>query len=750
MASALSNPGFESAVLAPLAALGRRLKRVVLMEGLCQSLAIMVVAAGAQFAIDKLLVLGIGPRAVLLAAVLGLVGHRVWKGIVRPGLLRIDVNDVAAVVERRHPGLNDALSSAVAFATGGRRDPRRDSPAMVCALMDAAASRWRSLSPGDLHRRDRHRRSLAAGCAAGLAAAAVAWQWPDLTATYLARNVALQDVPWPSRISLVVEGFAGGRLRWPIGDDLPITVTAPDEVPRGLRAEFEFASGETASRDMARRGDRRFVLDFGPLQQSMKMRFLIWKLGVDERTDWYEIDAVRRPGIRTARIEVSPPDYAGLAPFALAEGQTHAEVLRGSAVRIDAEVNKPVVRAALRFADRRAADAEILPDRRVSTSLRPEQSGAYFFDLEDEDGLADLNPVNFNLRILNDPPPKVRLTLPGAGGMVVPSAVPILAVDCEDDLGLRSVDLLFVVARESSPASAQPQREAMPDLTPRQMRYTIERPWPLTPLGLQPGDQVTLKIRAADYQPSSRPTTQSSASTNSATSEPALSGRGRPGYTTTGAPVGESVGYTLRIVTAEELQAELGRRENEWRREFEQIIEAQERLNDRVRELREQAETLPSTSLAARYAQEERFQRQQANRVRTVLRQFEQIFGELEINQLATPAVRRRLKGGVIRGLQAIISAKAPAASDLLAELGRDFDAETADRLGIAQKELLQAMYAALVDMLKWEGYDEAVALLRDIIRLQGDVNLETEKRLKQQVEELFGQPPASQPADDR
>ncbi|MFQ5430784.1 MAG: hypothetical protein ACE5E1_10785, partial [Phycisphaerae bacterium] len=60
---------FQRRVLAPLEQLGQALKRHVLVEGCCGCLAAMVGLCAVQFLLDRLLVLGTGPRAALLLGV---------------------------------------------------------------------------------------------------------------------------------------------------------------------------------------------------------------------------------------------------------------------------------------------------------------------------------------------------------------------------------------------------------------------------------------------------------------------------------------------------------------------------------------------------------------------------------------------------------------------------------------------------------------------------------------------------------
>jgi hypothetical protein len=267
----------------------------------------------------------------------------------------------------------------------------------------------------------------------------------------------------------------------------------------------------------------------------------------------------------------------------------------------------------------------------------------------------------------------------------------------------------------------------------------VNHSWALQPLGLTPGNMLTLQVRARDFQPSA---------TTQAVAEPVeAAGDTRAPGVAAAAGVGESVAYTLRVVTREELLAELGRREQEWRREFEQIIKSQEQLNTRIMDLRDTAARGgESEDLAVRYGQEGRTQRQQIGRLKTIRVQFEQIVAELKTNQLDTPPVRRRLSEGVIAPLARLIGTDVVEAADMVDRLRQRFDMALADELERRQAQIVQTMYAVLANMLKWEGYNEAVALLQDIVRLQGDVNRQTQARLEREIERLFGSEPTTKP----
>ena len=60
----------------------------------------------------------------------------------------------------------------------------------------------------------------------------------------------------------------------------------------------------------------------------------------------------------------------------------------------------------------------------------------------------------------------------------------------------------------------------------------------------------------------------------------------------------------------------------------------------------------------------------------------------------------------------------------------------------VQQVALLSQMRAILANMLQWEGYQEAVNMLRDILRLQNELRTETKDAAQQQGSKVFDDTP--------
>ena len=173
--------------------------------------------------------------------------------------------------------------------------------------------------------------------------------------------------------------------------------------------------------------------------------------------------------------------------------------------------------------------------------------------------------------------------------------------------------------------------------------------------------------------------------------------------------------------------------------DFERLVDGQEQLRGRLLTVgaRFAGRDAPG-ELSATLAPLERRQRNLARSVNVVRQQFEQILTELSINQLDTGAVRERLGSGIIAPLTRLGKRDLVTAADLLRQWARDALPERASAIDPHQVVVLAGMRAVLARMVQWEGYHEVVEMLRDIIRLQSELNAETKDVLVQEADELF------------
>jgi hypothetical protein len=430
--------------------------------------------------------------------------------------------------------------------------------------------------------------------------------------------------------------------------------------------------------------------------------------GGDDRTSEYSIHLTDRPRVVRATVTIDPPAYTGLTPIVLGEGRRAARVLRGSRVSLTFATNKPVVRADLMSGHDLIAEATPIeggPDAGYRIApLTPTQTQTYHLLLRDDTGLENRNPARWALRVVNDEAPTARLSLSGVGEMITPEAVLPIEVEFADAYGLASAELAYETTREGGGSGLIP----LPGFSSGARVLATSLSWPVSEAAMSPGERISLHARATDFDD--------------------VSG---PNY-------GQSQEQTLRVVSREELLNDLARREQAARRQFERLIDEQEQIRGAL--LTVIGRYLPGDrpGLSAGLAPLERRQRNVAGSVNVVRQQFQQVLTELRINALNTFELEQRLSDHIIDPLTMLARRDLITAADSLRTLADEGTVARAAGIDPEQDRMIGEMRRILGRMLEWEGYQEVVNMLRDIIRLQEELKAETESQLGDRVKDVF------------
>lgn len=693
---------FRREVIGRLNRLGRRLRAYAVADGLAALFLFGLGAASVQLFLDYTLRMRRDMRAALLAVIAAIAAVLLWRRVWRPLRLRYGARDMASLIEKRHPGLSSALVSAVQFESGEVGAAESNSRELMGAVLDRAREASRSLPMEAILEHGRARRSALALIGVMAAGAAAALVNPEVMGMWLDRSVLLSSREWPKRTRLVVESEKG-VLHGARGDDLEVRGYAEGEAPREVTILFEPESGEAGRETMTAVGARGFRYTFARVEEPFRFKLR----GGDDETEWFEALLADRPRVEELTLSVTPPAYSGIEPYVLDRDERSVETLKGSEVRIEIRSNKPVAHAELMAGQEAVGAAEGSGDR-WSIVVRPAATQTYHFALEDELGLEDKRPMRLAVRVLKDDAPRVRMDVRGASDMVTPQAVLPIDLSFADEYGLARAAVVHQVGREGYVAEEWPLR----GFVERATRFDTRVEWPVAPLGLVPGDRVSLYAEGEDYDDVSGPNRSQSATA------------------------------MYRVVSTDELLAELARREQEYRQEFERVIEQQEDLRGEMLSLIRQTDGPDaSRDLANRTAPFERRQRQMASQVNLLRQQFELILEETVINGLDSVAVRERLGEGIVEPLDQLAKRDLIEAADLIREFGRSAGLEVGSRAATAdraQDAILRRMREILANMLKWEGYQEAVTMLRDILRLQGQLSDETQEEMERRAAELL------------
>ncbi|MGH7162612.1 MAG: hypothetical protein ACREID_03935, partial [Planctomycetota bacterium] len=437
--------------------------------------------------------------------------------------------------------------------------------------------------------------------------------------------------------------------------------------------------------------------------------------GGDEVTADYRVELMEPPEAREVEVTVSFPEYAGRAPVAVDLAAGDPEVLPGGAVAVRGRSSKPLAEAHLVLgeAEEEALPATLSGDDRFEVAFAPSKSVLAGIRLRDRDGLA--NPVlapRFLVRVVPDREPKVRLQTRGVGAIVVPEASVPYVVRVRDDV--KTVEGRIEAKRSAGDREAPaPTVIAFDPKTLGAPGAELEGVLELGSLRLSPGAFLTLVAFAKDN------------------AEPE-------------AHEGKSDPVSLKVVTIEELLSDLLRRQQEQRRDFEELIARERALRDRYRTLRDAPPAAPAEAREALESQA-REQRQVARRVQSIERSMAQVLDEMLHNHVTDPSRIDDLRHKVVVGLQRLRDGPMAAQSEALDDLGRraaegPLAGKSGEDAARGYESVLASMDAVLANMVKVEGFTEIVESMRALLQLQADVLKTTRARFTEMMRKIFGE----------
>jgi hypothetical protein len=346
-------------------------------------------------------------------------------------------------------------------------------------------------------------------------------------------------------------------------------------------------------------------------------------------------------------------------------------------------------------------EADAASDRRVITATIDalDADASVELNLTDTEGLANREPIRIALTAIADAAPGVGLVMAGVSTAVTPQARLPLAGTLTDDHGLTAAEV--VLSRGGDEADVRVPIARVRDGLPV-VEFSAETPEivPLEPLGLKPGERLTVTVEARD-------------------------GCGLAG----GPNLGRGDTWPLDVVTPEALRALLEAREIMLRRRFETVIGDLGQARDilaappRGRDDAEpSASPTPESMAAARCGEAAARSAGETGEIATA---FRGIRRELDINGVLTPELDARLSTQIATPLQRLADSDLPAvvrACQDAAAAGGQPTAPLVQRADAA----LASMRAVLDTMLELESFNELVERLRAVIRTQEEIRAAT------------------------
>ena len=534
-----------------------------------------------------------GIRLVLGLGLLAVSGWMMWRHLIAPLRLPLSGSFLAARVERRFPGLNNRILSAVEFLEN-RLDARLGSTELQQAVIGKALDDLQRIEPSDVIETRAVRNVTVAGAMVCAVALMVVMLRPLEAATSVQRLMfPFSNVPWPRAVELKL-----------VRSDLSPVVQAPDQpmlIARGdtLELYIENARGglpdkvwleyrmgddegvireplrQTTLRDDKGRSHEAAIINWTATRGVMQFRAVG---GDDTFMPFHQVEVVPPPNVESLQVTVTPPPYSRQPIQILPTGVGHVQGLLGTKIEVTASSDKPLKLAKLRVGERPPVPLELHDDQRQFSTvfdIKDAVAGSYWFELTDTQGFTDREAVRYELRGIADSVPDITIETPVTDVMLTADAELPVEVLAKDDLGLREVRITYQVGDEEKlrkiplfdrtatdpnelPRDESSPPEAVGALGPQRQQSSYL--WKIADLEPEPGMRIVFRAEATDDYDLGQP------------------------------HLGKSIPRTITIVSRDEKQKELASRVGELLDDLKQATELQKRARQQTQELQTQLE----------------------------------------------------------------------------------------------------------------------------------------------------------------
>ena len=708
----------------------RIVQRFFLVAGLNRFFVCLLGIVAVDYLLDSTFRMDWSQRLITLLLAGALLGYVLWKYLLVPLFSRVSDDAFLLQAEESERELNESMISALELSRMDIGENENVSMDLVRETVSRGGKEVAAIRLEDVFRLGRLRFNIFALilllCAlAGLCAGSVL---NSSLGIWFNRNVMLGNAQWPQDFFLDVPGVEAGVLRIPRGDDWIVSAVVREgfkSLPSKVELEIRSAAGRRSESMSSVSQGEEFRTEIRNVLEPFEFRVT----SRNTESEWIKVELLNRPKLADLFLVAIEPEYTGAGSRDLPVGAGPYYLLNGSVLKVEGSSDKPLQSALLVCGDKEHALR--VDGMRFSGNIpaRDVLSGTYDLEIEDREsvqfpgseslsGLGARDPLRFKIKIKNDRKPRVRVSLKGVSGMVVPGARLPFEGMMEDDYAIDSAQIVYTWKEDNSERE-QSQGELEPgdmgDLAGK-AQVPLNGAVELSPLEIPVNSRLGLQFKATDND------------------------------SVTGPKAGESTKILLRVVGEAELRTDLLRREKEQRQVLTEMIKKQDLLLTDTAALAAECREIEALdpSQRERIVALQKRQKLLGSNLTPVVSRLEGMLQEIINNRLEEEdgVLKARLSEKVIVPLSALLEGAIPAAAVGLDSARRSEGLQQRNEFFVsvegAQRNVISVMREVLVHMVRNEGYQQAVNLLYEIQRAQERMRAMTKKAKEEALGEVL------------
>ena len=450
--------------------------------GMVTAISLLVGVFAAEMTLDYLVHLPWLARACFSLPALAAAGWIFYKEVVLRLVRMPNDHAVACAIERAMPVFQTRLIASIQLGRGEKKG------ALVAALIRETAALAAEADFRNVVRIEKLAQAARLLVGILVVAGVLAWLGRGNDMLLLERALLL-TTRLPSRTQIEKIVYAAKIAQ---GEDLKIDVQAGGVLPEGGMIDAQTGTRTSEyklERDAADKTLYHAVIRSMEESLSFKVRLN------DATSDPVAVTVLAPPAVLGVKCEEVFPAYTKLPPMTRSTGDL--SLLAGSVLRLSVTASGPVKLGSAHLAGLEK-DIDLKVDEANAREAHGEipipKEGLTGFSLKlvDENGIASRETAVYRIDIVPDKPPTIKITHPGIEELATPAATEVIAFSAEDDFGVATVLLHYMV-------NHGPEKVITFDLggdTPRQLDRRFE--WDLKPLKLAPGGVVEYWMEAVD------------------------------------------------------------------------------------------------------------------------------------------------------------------------------------------------------------------------------------------------------------
>ncbi len=503
-----------------------------------------------------------------------------------------------------------------------------------------------------------------------------------------------------------------GTVKMLEGSLLRIDIQTSGPELSSLQLLTKAAGEDWQTENLTAQTPRQFDLTFPSLRKS----FQYYARSGQWQSETYTITITERPIVTEMQLRFEYPAYTHLPPVTREINDGEISALKGTTVDVIAKSNNPLDQAAIVFDDNSRVQFSIRNQTQAEGRFRVMRNGNYRLELIDKDGVGNPNPLIYNIKMIEDEAPLVRILQPGQDADLGQEMKVDMTFAGVDDYGFSRLDVRYYTNRDSTVKT-----ERITVFKDRATDFMQDYTWSVAPLDLLPEDVVTYWAELYDND------------------------------TVSGPKMGRSPSYTLRLPSLNELYAEVDEQQSTQIESLDDILDEGRELKETLEEISREMQKNPQVNWEKQKELEKTLEKQKElqRNVENLAESLDKTMENLEKNAEANMQIMEKM-AQIQEMMQQVATPEMMQAMQKMQEAMQSLSPEEVqkamEQMKGTQEEMLQRLdqtLAMLKQLQKEQRMNAAVKKAQELEKRQEALNqemkdmLETPRPNPQQQEQL-------------